>query len=69
MTISEVKAICEELEKQGKGDYIAGMWGEVTGRFNTIGDFIGNMEGHKEWNGKVFVMDNSKDVSFGDCGE
>lgn len=69
MTISEVKAICEELEKQGKGDYTTGMWGEVTGRFNEIGVFAGNMEGHKEWNGKVFVMDNSKEVSFGDCSE
>ena len=69
MTITELKNLCEKLEKKGFGDYKAGMCGEVTGRFNDIGVFAGNMEEHKEWNGKVFVMDNSKEVSFGDCSE
>lgn len=47
MTISELKIICEKLENEGKGDYTAGICGEVTGRcvgLSFINDDAGEYE-------------------------
>ena len=37
MTITELKNLCEKLEKKGFGDYKAGMCGEVTGHCVELG--------------------------------